>query len=186
MNDGKIIIDKIMAETDAEIQAIFTQAKRETDELQKSAKEKIEKEADRYRRMAEEEGRKAHAKEVSAAEMDAKKALLQEKQNLLEEVLQEAVRRLENLSNEEYENVIGNMLDSLNLEQGKVIMVSEKDKRRLANIVARKGFILSDKTANIDGGFIVKNGDIEYNYSFAAIMTVQKEEMQMTAANILF
>lgn len=186
MNDGKIIIDKIMAEADTEIQALTTQVNREIEQIQKSAKEKIEKEQDRYRRLAEEEGRKAHAKEVSAAEMDAKKALLQEKQNVLEEVLQEAVKRLENLSDEEYENVVSNMLDGLNVEQGKEIMVSEKDKRRLANIVARKGFTLSEQTANIDGGFIVKNGDIEYNYSFAAIMTVQKEEMQMTAANILF
>ncbi len=186
MHEGRIIINKIMSEADTEIQALTTQVNQEIAQMQKTANEKIEKEQDRYRKLAEEEGRKAHAKEVSAAEMEAKKALLQEKQNILEEVLQEAVERLENLSDTEYETVVGNMLDGLNPEQGTEILVSKKDQRRLANIVTRKGFTLSEQAANIDGGFIVKNGDIEYNYSFAAIMTVQKEEMQMTAANILF
>lgn len=47
-------------------------------------------------------------------------------------------------------------------------------------------FTLSAQTADISGGFIVKNGDIEYNYSFESIITVEKEEIQQIAAKILF
>ena len=36
------------------------------------------------------------------------------------------------------------------------------------------------------GGFIVKNGDIEYNYSFESIITVEKEAIRQAAAEILF
>ena len=96
------------------------------------------------------------------------------------------VYRLENLPDAEYAKVIGGMLERLDESQGKEIIVSAKDKARLPDVVKEKGYVLSDETRDIDSGFVVKNGDIEYNYSFDAIIMVQKEEMQITAAKILF
>ena len=67
-----------------------------------------------------------------------------------------------------------------------IYIVSKKDAARLADVVKEKGFVLSEKTADIKGGFIVKNGDIEYNYSFESIITVEKEAIRQAAAEILF
>ncbi|MGN1231138.1 MAG: hypothetical protein ACI4TP_04490, partial [Anaerotignum sp.] len=78
------------------------------------------------------------------------------------------------------------MLERLDKSLGTEIIVSAKDVSRLAAVVAEKGFVLSEKKADISGGFIVKNGDIEYNYSFESIITVEKEEIQQIAAKILF
>ena len=167
MNDGKIIIDRIMAEADKEIEAFMLEGKREADAIMKAAEEKSRREKESYRKNAEEEARKARAKEISGAEMEAKKAILREKQDILEEIIAEAKKRLDE-------------------SQGKEIIVSAKDKARLADVVKEKGYVLSDETRDIDSGFVVKNGDIEYNYSFDAIIMVQKEEMQITAAKILF
>ena len=183
MNDGKIIIDRIMAEADKEIEAFMLEGKREADAIMKAAEEKSCREKESYRKNAEEEARKARAKEISGAEMEAKKAILREKQ---EEIIAEAKKRLENLPDAEYAKVIGGMLERLDESQGKEIIVSAKDKARLADVVKEKGYVLSDETRDIDSGFVVKNGDIEYNYSFDAIIMVQKEEMQITAAKILF
>ena len=186
MNDGKIIIDRIMAEAETEIEAIVTQAEREANAIIQATEDKANQEKEKYRKRAEEEGRKAHAKEISGAEMQAKKALLQEKQNILDEVITEAKKRLETLPDAEYTKVIGGMLERLDDSQGKEIIVSEKDQKRLADVIAQKGFVLSQETRDIDGGFVVKNGEIEYNYSFASMIMVQKEEMQIAAAKILF
>ena len=175
MNDGKIIIDRIMAEADKEIEAFMLEGKREADAIMKAAEEKARREKESYRRNAEEEARKARAKEI-----------LREKQDILEEIIAEAKKRLENLPDAEYAKVIGGMLERLDESQGKEIIVSAKDKARLADVVKEKGYMLSDETRDIDSGFVVKNGDIEYNYSFDAIIMVQKEEMQITAAKILF
>lgn len=186
MNDGKIIIDRIMAEADKEIEAFMLEGKREADAIMKAAEEKSRREKESYRKNAEEEARKARAKEISGAEMEAKKAILREKQDILEEIIAEAKKRLENLPDAEYAKVIGGMLERLDESQGKEVIVSAKDKARLADVVKEKGYVLSDETRDIDSGFVVKNGDIEYNYSFDAIIMVQKEEMQITAAKILF
>lgn len=83
MNDGKIIIDRIMAEADKEIEAFMLEGKREADAIMKAAEEKSCREKESYRKNAEEEARKARAKEISGAEMEAKKAILREKQDIL-------------------------------------------------------------------------------------------------------
>ena len=71
-------------------------------------------------------------------------------------------------------------------EKGDEIIFSEKDREALADVVAAKGFQVSKETREISGGFIVIKGDIEYNYSFEAIMAVEKEEIEQIAAEILF
>ena len=50
----------------------------------------------------------------------------------------------------------------------------------------KKGIKVSDETRDITGGFIVKKGDIEYNYSFEAIIAVEHEYIEQIAAEILF
>ena len=186
MNDGKIIIDKIMPDAESEVDAILARGRQEVETMQKAAEVKALRLQESYRKKAEEEARKAHAKEVSGAEMAAKKALLEEKQKILAEVIAEAKERLEQLPDVQYAEVIGGMLERLDPEQGKEIIVAQKDKARLADVIREKGYVLSEETRNIESGFVVKNGDVEYNYSFEAIIMVQKEEMQITAAKILF
>lgn len=186
MNDGKIIIDKIIAEAEEAAKTILAKGQEEADEILRIARERADKEADIADRYAQDEADKARSKEISGAEMQAKKAVLEKKQSILTEVIREAEKRLSALDDAEYAKVIGGMLERLDKSCGTEIIVSEKDRSRLADVVSAKGFTLSEKTGDIDGGFIVKNGDIEYNYSFASIITVEKEEIQQIAAGILF
>lgn len=186
MNDGKIIIDKIIAEAEEAAKATLEKAQQEADAILQAAQEKIDRELDVFDRNAQAEAGKAAAKEISAAEMQAKKAVLEEKQNILTEVIAQAEQELLSMEDGAYAKTIGTMLEGLDKSLGKEIIVSAKDASRLAGVVAEKGFILSEKTADISGGFIVKNGDIEYNYSFESIITVEKEEIQQIAAKILF
>ena len=186
MNDGKIIIDKILADAEEAAKAIVAKGQEEADAILKAAKDKVNKELDLYDREASAEAEKASAKEISAAQMQAKKSILETKQAILADILAEAEKRLLSLDDAAYADVIGKMLAQLDKTLGTEIIVSAKDASRLAAVVAEKGFVLSEKHSDISGGFIVKNGDIEYNYSFESFITVQKEEIQQTAAGILF
>ena len=186
MNDGKIIIDKIIAEAEKVADATLKQAQKEVDSILKAAQDKAGKEADALERATNSEADKVRSKEISGAEMHAKKAILEQKQNILADVIAEAEKRLLSLEDAEYAKVIGGMLAKLDKSLGTEIIVSPKDAARLAAVVQENGFQLSEKTADISGGFIVKNGDIEYNYSFESIITVEKEAIRQTAAQILF
>ena len=60
------------------------------------------------------------------------------------EVIEEAEKRLSDLPDEEYVAVIGSMLSSMDKKLGTEVIVSEKDKTRLADVISKNGFTLSD------------------------------------------
>ena len=186
MNDGRIIIDKIMADADETAKKIISEAQKEADITISAAEDKAAREKIKNDKLVEEEKEKATAKQLSSAQMQAKKAILAQKQDILEEVINEARNRLVNLSDAEYVKTIGTMLDNIDKKLGTEIIVSADDRKRLSDVISEKGFTLSDRTANIDGGLIVKDGDIEYNYTFSSIIAIEKEEIQQIAAKILF
>lgn len=186
MKDGKIIIDKILADADAAAKVILEKGQQEAEAIRQAAAEKAEKQAEANRRLAKAEAEKALAKEISGAQMQAKRMLLETKQEILADVISEAEKRLLSLDDAAYAEVIGNMLARLDPSLGTEIIVAEKDAARLSAVIREKGFTLSNQRGDINGGFIVKNGPIEYNYSFASILAVEKEEIQQAAAAILF
>ena len=186
MNDGKIIIDKIIADAEEAVNKTIVEAKAAADEILKGYEDKAAKETARSNKLVADEKQRVTEKQLSSAEMNSKMLALSEKQKLLEEVIEEAEKRLSDLPDEEYASVIGSMLSSMDKKLGTEVIVSEKDKTRLADVISKNGFTLSDRTADIEGGLIIRNGDIEYNYSFNSIISIEKEEIQQLAAKILF
>ena len=156
MNDGKIIIDKIIAEAEEVAKASLAKGQKEADAVLKAAQEKVNKELDVFDRNAQAEAEKAAAKEISGAQMQAKKAILETKQEILAETIAEAEKRLLSLDDAAYAKVIDGMLKKLDRSLGTEILVSEKDAARLADVVKENEFTLSAQTADISGGFIVK------------------------------
>jgi len=186
MNDGKIIIDKIIADAEETVKKITDEAKEAAEATIKSYEDKAAKEKAKNDKIVADEKERVIAKQISSAQMSAKKSVLARKQSILEDVLKEAEKRLNNLSDKEYVKVIGTMLDSIDKNLGTEVIVSSKDRLRIADVISEKGFVLSDKTADIEGGLIIRNGDIEYNYSFNSIITIEKDDIQQIAAKILF
>lgn len=184
MGNEQKIIDKILADANAENVKILESANEYAQKIIDSAQEKADKELESCRELAQTEAEKAAAKEISGAEMEAKKIVLQTKQQCLENTIVAAKEKLLALNGKEYEETILNMLSSAH--QGDEVIFSEKDKKSLAKLVEEKGWTVSSETRPINGGFIVKKGEIEYNYSFESIIAVEKEEIEQIAAEILF
>ncbi|WP_317853725.1 V-type ATP synthase subunit E [Chakrabartyella piscis] len=186
MKDGKIIIDKILEKSQSDVAAIQNAAAKEVEKIMDVADEKVMKEKMDISKMADAEAEKIKAKEISAAELQARLLLLETKQTLIADVIAEAESRLESMADAEYCTVIGTMLDAIVKEDGAEIIVSKKDKTRLADVIAQKGYILSNEEREMGNGFIVKNGEVEYNYTFQSILTVEQEEIRQIAAKHLF
>lgn len=186
MSDGQNIINKIIADAKADAEIIIDTAKKEANGVIASAKERAERENASYMNLAQAEADKARAKEISGADMAAKKMILSKKQELLEDVIKEAEKKLLNLKPKEYAEVVSMMLDSTDKGKDVEVILSEKDKAVLSSVVAAKGFKVSDESRDITGGFVVKKGDIEYNYSFESIIAVEHEDIEQIVAEILF
>ncbi len=186
MNDGKIIIDKIIEKAESEAKAVKDKANLEVEAILKAAEEKARRESEALKKDAEAEAERIKAKAISGAELQGKIAVLEQKQAILEEVIAEAKKRLETLPDAQYAETVGTMLAKIDKSIGTEIIVAKQDRERLSSVIQEKGFVLSEQSREIDGGFILKNGDIEYNYSFESIIGVEQEEIRQIAAKILF
>lgn len=78
------------------------------------------------------------------------------------------------------------MITTAKKEEGNEIILSSADKEAFGKDIENLGYKVSDECRDVNGGFVIKNGDIEYNYSFESIISVEKEEINLTAAKILF
>ena len=186
MGSEQKIIDKILEDAQLEAQAIVQQAQAKADAMIQEAQTKAEKELAQYEKLSEAEAEKAAAKEISGAEMQAKKQVLSTKQELLEKALKEAERILYHLEKEDYKKIISSMLDNAQgTEKGEIIF-SAKDRDTLMSVAEQKNMKVSSETRDIAGGFIVKEGEVEFNYSFESIISVERENIELTAAQILF
>ena len=183
MSNEKKIIDKIIADAEEQKARILKEANVQADAVIIKAEDAAEREMNIAKEEALTEAEKAAAKVISGAIMDAKKAVLETKQMCLENALSSAKNKLLNMPKAEYEKVLVGMLE--NAEKGQILLC-EKDRKSLGKTLTEKGYEVSSETRDISGGFIIKKGEIEYNYSFEAIMTVEKEQLEQIAAEILF
>ena len=53
-------------------------------------------------------------------------------------------------------------------------------------IVTGVGLTVSDETRDIQGGFIMVDGDVEINCAFETLIRLQREQMEKKVANVLF
>ncbi|MCI1931670.1 MAG: V-type ATP synthase subunit E [Clostridia bacterium] len=185
MDNGQNLINKILADANAQADEIKKTAQKEAEQIIAAAEAKAAKEKAAADKITNLEAEKAASKEISGADMQAKKLILAEKQKCIEEVIAEAEKKLASLKGEKYKNVILKMIKNADCKDSEIIF-SENDKATLQKDVEDMGLKVSDETRDIEGGFVVKKGDIEYNYSFKSIITVEREEIQQIAAGILF
>ncbi len=89
-----------------------------------------------YTKLAEAEAEKAASKEISGAYMEAKSKYYQ-KQEILEEVILEAKNKLLNLKDNEYEEIILNMIEKSNCTDDSEIVLSKKIKT-LKDVLSKK------------------------------------------------
>ena len=184
MANEQKIIDKIISDANNEANEIIRKAKLEADEKINLAKEKAEKQMSEYLNIANVEAEKAASKEISGAEMTAKKMILAKKQEILEHTLKLAKEKLFALPDDEYEKTIFDMIKKVN-QSGEIIL-SDEDRKAFGEKLASEGYNVSSETRDIGKGFIIKKGDIEYNYSFNSIIEVEKESIEQKATEILF
>ncbi|MPN49962.1 V-type proton ATPase subunit E [bioreactor metagenome] len=131
----------------------------------------------------------------SAAALEKRRRALQAKQELLVKTVEQALEALHVLPEEEYFNLLVKMA-AANAEPGEgEMLLSERDKSRCpkdfesrlsSELPAGAKLHVSDKTRPIDGGFILRYGNIELNCSFRAIFDARREELTDSIRGILF
>ena len=166
---------------DTIIQRLNTDAKAETDALLEKARQEAAAVAARYQAQADKEvadlaarnERLAAEREerlISAAQMEARKTVLAAKQAVMEETYAKALEKLRNLPEARYVEVLTELLLQAAPHGMGEVLFSAQDRETVgqAAVDAANGksggkLTLSGETAPIQGGFILKDGNVEVN-----------------------
>ncbi len=180
--DTKEICDQVIAEAQSKAEKIIEEANGTARSIAEDGKEKTSARVADIKKRGE-----------SAADLEEKRVMLYTKQQIISDMLQKAINEVKQLPDEEYFDLIVQMVEKYSLSSDGEILFGEKDKDRLPNgmmerlnSVAKGELRLSDECAAIDAGFILRYGGIEQNCSFDAIFAGEAETLADRAGKLLF
>ena len=187
------IIERIRADAAAEIDAIRAEGEAKAAEMTAGyaaqAEEASRTEAEKTRLAAQalaERGNRADA-------MDQSKALLAAKQECIDEAFDLAAKKLRQLPREDYIAVLAALAAAAGVGDEELIL-SAADAAAIGKQVVEKAnaaksgaaFTLSIETRELEGGLILKRGDVEVNCAFATQLRLLRQTMAADVAAILF
>ena len=193
MNGIETIIQRLNTDAKAETDALMDKARQDAAAVTTRCQAQADKEtadlAARNQRAAAEREERL----VSAAQMEARKTILAAKQAVMEEVYAKALEKLRGLPQDRAVEVLASLLNEA-APQGKgEVLFSAQDRETVGRAAvdaanAQNGgqLTLSDETAGIPGGFILRNGSIEVNCAYDTLIRLQKTETAGQVARQLF
>ena len=193
MNGIETIIQRRNSDAKAETDALLDKARQDAAAVTARCQAQADKEtadlAARNQRTAAEREERL----VSAAQMEARKTILAAKQAVMEEVYAKALEKLRSLPQDRTVEVLASLLNEA-APQGKgEVLFSAQDREIVGRAAvdaanAQNGgqLTLSDETAGIPGGFILRNGSIEVNCAYDTLIRLQKTETAGQVARQLF
>lgn len=189
------IVSEILEEAKSEAEAVVKKAQDEADEILAAAKAAGDAQSGKIA-----EGAKADVADIergraSALALQRRQRTLQTKQALLAETLKKARESIYEFPADTYFPLLVR-LAAASAEKGEgAMLLNQKDLARLPEgfekklneaLPEGKALKISGESRPIDGGFVLKYGDVEENCSFAAIFEARKEEFTDRIKDILF
>ena len=192
------IIDKIIGEAEKEAKKIMNEASNAADKIVEEAKQKAKSAKTALLEKGEKAAQEERRKMLLAAELDFRKEILNGKQSVISQIFDRVSQKFKQLKDNEYKEIIGKMLIAAAQTGDEEIIISSNDKGRInaaflqkvnaeLSKKGKKGNLkLSSDTRDISGGFIYRQGKIEINNSFDALIKSKKDDLEFKIAGILF
>ena len=193
MNASKVT-EKILSDAQADAEKI----KKEADEKETSEQAELAEQLDEYEKqtevLAQKSGEERKMRLLAAARMEIAKDFLGEKRKILDEVFEQAKIQFTNLPDEEYRNVMAQLMKKATESGDEEVIIDKKEKRindELINQVnqqlGNKGNLkLSEEKGNLVAGFILKRGKIKNNVSLQVLLEQARKELEIELAKELF
>jgi V/A-type H+/Na+-transporting ATPase subunit E len=191
-----VLVNSIIEEAEKEAGCINEKIALQIADIEQEAEKKVNLVIEQILEKANERAYREQDKKRISANLDRKKAVLEEKQNAISLSFDTVLRDLHQLDKVKFQAIIANMLKDCRGDEEVIIDPKEEridrsfienvNKKLLEN--GKKGNLrLSDKTREISGGgFILSEGRIEKNCSFAVYLNDLRKDLESSIAEILF
>ena len=194
--DAEQVIQKILADAQAEADKITSQAEQE----EQGEQARFDDELAEYRKQTEVLARKAGEEKrshmLAAARMEIAKLYLAEKRKLLGEVIGQARTQLKGLSDDDYRKMMSALLLKA-VETGDEEVIVDKNETRIDRSFIkhinrelgsgyRGNLTLAEKGQDIGAGFILRRGNIMNNASLQVLLEQAGNSLEIELAKDLF
>jgi V/A-type H+-transporting ATPase subunit E len=191
------IIKAIEVDSQNRADKILAEGKEESDGILSSAKKEAEITGSKIRENIALETKAILNRTESSAKLIRRQLILDGKQKLIGEIILKAKNKLTSLSDTEYFDIILRIVKKNAHNEAGIIMFSKTDLERLPQNfldslqvslkdIRNASLTISEEAAQIDGGFILKYGEIEENCSFEALFIDSKDKLQDKINAFLF
>lgn len=193
------IIDKINADAKQKADQIILEAKQKADQIIQQSMEEARLRKEAILSQAKQNALDREKRVLQMAHLSGRKAILAEKQKAIHFVFNSALNRLAGLNPGKYRQIIRHMLLKAVKSGREEIIMSAKDRKILdqdwlrgfnKEVAKDKGIPgelkFSRETRDIKGGFILRDGQIEINSSFEAILKYNHNELESNVATAFF
>jgi V/A-type H+-transporting ATPase subunit E len=190
--------ERILSDDREKAKKIEDEARAKAEEIVSSAKAKAESILEEVKVRADKDGRDRKDRIVARAQLDLRNLVLAAKQEAIDKVIDYAVSKVSNMSDEDYSSFIEKMLlNSVETGEEEVI-ISEKDKNRVhLSVVTRVnqalisqgkkgGLHISSETRNMPSGFVLKREGLEINCSIESRIRILRDSLEGEIASLLF
>ena len=183
MNGSDRILSRIKSDCDESVRAIADKARAESDRIIAEAQHKADTDAAAIAEKAAQKCAQLSASAQSRAQLETRNTLLKQRRIEIDKTVEALERYLLGLNDNEYFEAIYRLAAQLKGKSGEVFLNQKDLSRKPENFEKRLQAAGLDATvspvpAHIRGGFVLKNGDVEENMEFAAIISSKRDEIE--------
>jgi len=188
------VVEKILSDARADADKIAAQSDLQIQSEQKKLSEQLENYKKQTLALAQKEGTEARLKLLASARMETARENLAGKRKILDEVFNEAKKRLAGLPDEDYRRLMAELMIKSAQTGDEEVIVDKNEKRINEDFIkqvnqrlgARGNLRLSSERGNLGAGFVLKRGKIKINNSAEVLIQQAREALEGALAKELF
>ncbi|MBR7070611.1 MAG: V-type ATP synthase subunit E [Clostridia bacterium] len=189
MTAAEKILAGIMQSAEETAGERLTAAETQAAEIAQSAEAQAKQAAEEITAKAEAQVAIIHETGRSGAARIIRDALLQCRRAEIEATFETAKQEICALSDADYFDFLQSVLEATAAQSGALYLNKrdlQRDTAAFAKQLSARGISLCEEPADIDGGFLLKNGEIELNASLTALFREKKSELVDGVNRVLF
>ena len=185
------IIDRIIADAEAEAKKIIDEAEQEESAIKEKGKKEAEEYYERQLRLIDEKYRREKERAILNKRLEQRKNMLQARQKWMDRAFQDAYKRLVDQPKSDYKDLLIALIKKVSHTKDEEVIFGKKgEKKILEEIVAQLNqkdggnFTLSKERRDFPWGFVLKKGKVEINMSIDSLFKYKRTDLEQKAWEI--
>jgi V/A-type H+-transporting ATPase subunit E len=194
MSDITQLTEKITADAKKKYQLVIRDAQVEVEKQEQLKRAQLEKQLSDRLTQFEKEKRAEMYLQISDIHIQSRNKVLAAKQTVLDDLFTEALVRLNQMSAEDFRTFVEKGLQEAQVSGEVELVLGEKSNHLLTEASLEEikqklpecQPVIAAKVLPRKGGFLLRQGDIELNFTFEALLDASKEELSHTLLQLIF